>query len=141
VTAAGAVERAAVEVPRAGEVAEAIEIVGVVNGLGGAGQARAAVRPEAGPSGAVRSATGPPVVGLPAVGLMIVLVVIGLAIGLVVVLPVVGLSAVAGVAAASEDSASGRARAAAQVTAIEEARCPHMPLILNIVILICLSGI
>jgi hypothetical protein len=38
-----------------------------------------------------------------------------------------------GVAAASEDRADGRARAAAHVTAIEEARCPRMPLILDIV--------
>lgn len=54
---------------------------------------------------------------------------------------VVGLSAAGGAAAASVDTARGKARAAAHVTAIEEARYPRMPLILDIVILICPSGI
>jgi hypothetical protein len=54
---------------------------------------------------------------------------------------VVGLSAAGGAAAASVDRARGKARAAAHVTAIEEARYPRMPLILDIVILICPSGI
>ncbi|GHB85193.1 hypothetical protein GCM10010306_094850 [Streptomyces umbrinus] len=54
---------------------------------------------------------------------------------------VVGLSAAGGAATASVDRARGKARAAAHVTAIEEARYPRMPLILDIVILICPSGI
>ncbi|GAA2638532.1 hypothetical protein GCM10010307_37010 [Streptomyces vastus] len=53
-----------------------------------------------------------------------------------------GLSAVAGLevsARALEGDVRGRARAAAHVTAIEEARYPRMPLIVDIVILICPS--
>jgi hypothetical protein len=57
-----------------------------------------------------------------------------------VVGPVAGGPVVGVPAAASEDSARGRVRAAAHVTAIEEARCSRMPLILDIVTLICPSG-
>ncbi len=42
--------------------------------------------------------------------------------------------------AARAGGVSGRARAAAQVTPIEEARNPRMPLILDIVIQVCLFG-
>jgi len=51
-----------------------------------------------------------------------------------------GAGAGAGAAAAAAGRVSGRASAAAQVTPIEEARNPRMPLILDIVIHICLSG-
>jgi hypothetical protein len=52
--------------------------------------------------------------------------------------PLVGCAAGAGAATAGR--VSGRASAAAQVTPIEEARNPRMPLILNIAIHIRPSG-
>jgi hypothetical protein len=56
--------------------------------------------------------------------------------------PLAGCTAGAGAdaGAAAAGRVSGRASAAAQVTPIEEARNPRMPLILNIVIHICPSG-
>ncbi len=53
---------------------------------------------------------------------------------------VAGAGADAADGAADAGRVSGRASAAAQVTPIEEARNPRMPLILDIVIHICLSG-
>jgi hypothetical protein len=55
----------------------------------------------------------------------------------VTVLSAVGLEVSA---RASEGDVRGRARAAAHVTAIEEARYPRMPTIVDIAILICPSG-
>jgi hypothetical protein len=54
--------------------------------------------------------------------------------------PLVGCAAGAGAGAATAGRVSGRASAAAQVTPIEEARNPRMPLILNIAIHIRPSG-